>query len=349
MNFLDILLIVISTAGLLHGSAFAIYLVFVKKKPSLTNYLLALILAFMAFRIGKSVVLHFSNDLEPLFIFIGLTFMLLIGPLLKWYISGMTVVNFKLKPRYYFELVPFILLFSSSLFVTKNWFNTHSKEVIIVFASVLFFVYLHFAFYIFLAYRDLKKTKLSLQDTEITKSQSRIISWLHMLIIGFVIIWISYFLNIIDNTVPYLVGPIMYSIVVYFLSFKAYQLKTTEIDGNVFKKNENATLFQQLSENIAINELFLNPNLSLADLGLLIKKTPQKTSEIINQNAKQNFNDFINGFRISKAKDLLIKHNELTISSIAFDSGFNSLSSFNAAFKKNTGVTPSTYRKSNNN
>ncbi len=349
MSFLDILLIIISSAGLLHGSAFAIYLLFVKKKPSLTNYLLALILAFMAFRIGKSVVLHFSNDLEPLFIFIGLTLMLLIGPLLRWYILGMTSINFKIKRQYYLELIPFILLFSSSLFVTKSWFDTHSKQVIIVFASVLFFVYLHFALYIFLGFQRLKKIRKNLQNNEITKSQSVVMTWLKLLVVGFVIIWVSYFLNIIDNTVPYLVGPIMYSFVIYFLSIKAFQLKTTELNGDAFKKNENTSLFQQLSASILNNELFLNSNLSLADLGKIIKKTPQKTSEIINQNAKQNFNDFINSFRIEKSKDLLVKHKDLTISSIAFDSGFNSLSSFNAAFKKNTGVTPSTYRKSNNN
>ncbi|SEB47305.1 AraC-type DNA-binding protein [Tenacibaculum sp. MAR_2009_124] len=348
MNFLDILLIIISSAGLLHGSAFAIYLFFFKKKASLTNYLLALILVFMAFRIGKSVVLHFSNNLEPLFIFIGLTFMLLIGPLLRWYTMGMTVVNFKFQRQYYFELTPFVLLFTSSLFVTENWFDTNSKSVIIIFVSVLFFVYLHFAFYIFLAGKHLQKIKKSLRKQEVTKSQSITMSWLKMVLIGFVVIWISYFLNIIDDTIPYLVGPIMYSIVVYFLSVKAFQLKTTESDGNVFKKNENAILFKQLVNNIINNELFLNPNLSLAELSNLIQKTPQKTSEIINQNAKQNFNDFVNSFRILKAKDLLVKHKNLTISSIAFDSGFNSLSSFNAAFKKNLGTTPSAYRKTIN-
>lgn len=80
MNFLDILLIILSSAGLLHGVLFAIYLFFFKKKKTLANLLLGLILIFMAFRVGKSVLLYFGNYLEPTLIFAGLAFILLIGP-----------------------------------------------------------------------------------------------------------------------------------------------------------------------------------------------------------------------------------------------------------------------------
>lgn len=349
MSFLDILLVIISSAGLLHGLAFAIYLSFFKKKKTITNYLLALILVFMALRIGKSVMLNFGNDLEPIFIFAGLAFLLLIGPLFRWYVAGMTQVNYKL-PRYYvLELMPFVVLFLSSFFVTKNWFETNNREVIIVFASVLIFIYLHFAFHIFIAYRLLKKVKKSYVNELQTKSQKAIISWLNLLIIGFIVIWISYFLNIIEGAVPYITGPIMYSMVVYFLSFKAFQLKVTDIDGNVFKKNDDTQLFTQISKLIAANKLYLEPNVSLTSISKLISRSTQKTSEVINQYAKQNFNDFINHYRIQEAKKLLVGADSKnhTISAIAFDSGFSSLSSFNSAFKKFEGTTPSFYRKNN--
>ncbi|MBQ4819482.1 helix-turn-helix domain-containing protein [Aquimarina sp. MMG016] len=298
----------------------------------------------MGLRIGKSVMLNFGNDLEPLFIFVGLSFMLAIGPLLKWYVVGMTKVNFRL-PRYYFlELVPFCILFLMSLFVTKNWFESNDKEVIIVFAGFLIFIYLHFVFYIFLAGRIVKKIKKIYPKSSQTKSQSTVLSWLQLLIIGFILIWISYFLNIIDNAVPYITGPMMYSVVIYFLSFKAFQLKITEIDGNVFKKNENTELFHQLVQRIVGDKLYLDANVSLSSLSKLIHKSTQKTSEIINQNAKQNFNDFINHFRIKEAKKMLLGNKNHTISAIAFDAGFNSLSSFNSAFKKFEGTTPSLYR-----
>ena len=301
----------------------------------------------MAFRIGKSVMLNFGNDLEPVFIFIGLAFLLLIGPLLRWYVAGMTTVDFKLPQYYFLELVPFGLLFFSSFFVTKNWFDSNNKEVIIIFASVLLFIYLHFAFYIFMAHRLLKKVKKSYSKEQNTKSQKGIISWLTVLIIGFVIIWTSYFLNIIEDTVPYIIGPIMYSIVVYFLSAKAFQLKVTDIDGNVFKKNDNLILFNQIAQLIVSNKLYLESNISLSSISKLVQINNQKTSEVINQYAKQNFNDYINNYRIQEAKKMLSDEGNInyTISSIAYDSGFSSLSSFNSAFKKFEGTTPSSYRK----
>lgn len=347
MSLLDVLLIIISGAGLLHGLAFAIYLCFFKKKKTISNYFLALILIFMAFRIGKSVMLNFGDDLEPIFIFAGLAFLLLIGPLLRWYVAAMTQVDFKLPRWYFLEPVPFALLFISSFFIDKNWFEANNKEAVIVFAGVLFFIYLHFAFYIFMAYRLLRKVKKDHANTLRTKSQKAIIVWLQLLIIGFVVIWVSYFLNIIEDAVPYIVGPLMYSVAVYFLSLKAYQLKATDMDGNVFKKNDDMQLFAQISKLIADHKLYLEPDVSLSSISKMINKNVQKTSEVINQYSKLNFNDFINQYRIREAKKMLSSETRYTISTIAYDAGFSSLSSFNSAFKKFEGITPSLYRKHN--
>ncbi len=347
LSFLDILLIIISSAGLLHGILVAVYLCFVKKKKTVSNILLGLILTFMAFRIGKSVLLNFGEDLEPIFIFAGLAFLLLIGPLLRWYFLAMTQSNFKIVNSYFLELAPFVFVFMMSFFVTKEWFDANNKEAVIIFASMLISIYLHFAFYIFISWRSLKRVKKAYGNTVQTKFQKAIFEWLFTLIIGFIIIWISYVLNIIENTVPYIIGPIMYSIVVYFLSYKAFQLKTTDIDGQVFQENDNVLLFDQISKLVIEEKLYLESELSLSGLSKRIGKSTQKTSQIINQYAKQNFNDFINYYRIQDAKTKLLDHNNMnyTISSIAFDTGFSSLSSFNSAFKKFEGKTPSAYRK----
>ncbi len=63
--------------------------------------------------------------------------------------------------------------------------------------------------------------------------------------------------------------------------------------------------------------------------------------------AYRNFNEFLNFYRIEEAKKLLSqkgKH-ELNIQEIAFQLGYTSLSPFNKAFKDNTGVTPTEWRK----
>jgi len=350
LSYLEILLIIISSAGLLHGVLFAFYLCFFKKKKTIANLLLGLILVFMAFRIGKSVMKNFGDDLEPIFIFAGLAFLLLIGPLLYWYMLEMTRPNFKLTKKYLLELIPFTIIFFSSFFITKEWFDTNNRGAIFLFASVLLFIYFHFAFYIFLSWKTVKIVKIKYKSEELTKSQKAIFDWLRLIIIGFVIIWVSYVLNILDDKVPYIIGPIVYSIVIYFLSYKAFQLKTTEIDGEAFKANDSSILFKEISKLIVEDKLYLKSDLSLSKLSVLIGQSTQKTSSIINQYAKRNFNDFINYYRIQDAKKILtdFESQKFTISSVAFDTGFSSLSSFNSAFKKFEGKTPSMYRNLNN-
>ncbi|WP_299336682.1 helix-turn-helix domain-containing protein [uncultured Psychroserpens sp.] len=347
MDLSDILLIIISSAGLLHGILFATYLCFFKKKRKHTNIFLGLMLYFMAFRIGKSVLLNFGSDLEPIFIFAGLSFLLLIGPLLRWYLLAMTKPNFNLPKYYLIELIPFLIIFILSFFVTKIWFESNSKEVIIVFASVIIFIYLHLATYIYLSWRVLHFNKKTYKTILLTKSQKAVFSWLQLLIIGFILIWISYCLNIIEDTIPYVVGPIVYSIVIYFLSYKAFELKILDLDGTIFKKSDDAILFEQISKLIIENKLYLDAQLTLSGLAQSLGKSTQKTSEIINQYARQNFNDFINYYRIQDAKQLLVKDavQNYTIASVAFDVGFSSLSSFNSAFKKFEKTTPSAFRK----
>ena len=89
---------------------------------------------------------------------------------------------------------------------------------------------------------------------------------------------------------------------VYFLSYKAFQLKTTDIDGDIFKTTEDEQLFNTISNSVSNDKLYLEPDVSLSSLSKLIGKSTQKTSEIINQYAKQNFNDYINYYRIQDAK-----------------------------------------------
>lgn len=93
-------------------------------------------------------------------------------------------------------------------------------------------------------------------------------------------------------------------------------------------------------------ELFLDNEITLSRLAARLNLSTHHLSQIINDGFNQNFYEFINSRRIDSAKKMLtdksISH--LTISTIAFDAGFNSISAFNASFKKFTGTTPSKYR-----
>ena len=70
-------------------------------------------------------------------------------------------------------------------------------------------------------------------------------------------------------------------------------------------------------------------------------------SLLINHDLNQHFFDFVNGFRIKKAMEMLSDPDkkEFTVLEILYDIRLNSKSSFNTAFKKQTGYTPTEYRK----
>ncbi len=75
--------------------------------------------------------------------------------------------------------------------------------------------------------------------------------------------------------------------------------------------------------------------------------SPNCLSEAINKKNGCNFSDFINGYRIMAARAIMDKPGaeHQKIAAIAYEAGFNSLSVFNVAFRKFTGLTPSAYRK----
>jgi AraC-like DNA-binding protein len=90
----------------------------------------------------------------------------------------------------------------------------------------------------------------------------------------------------------------------------------------------------------------LDGELNLVKLSNLLSVTPHHLSYTINTGFNENFFQFVNRYRVKEAKDLLKKADEkMTMVAVAFDSGFNSKTSFNTTFKKMTGQTPSEYKK----
>jgi AraC-like DNA-binding protein len=91
-------------------------------------------------------------------------------------------------------------------------------------------------------------------------------------------------------------------------------------------------------------ELYLETELSLRDLSKTIEVRENNISETFNRHFSQNFFDFVNSYRVQKACELL-QQSDMNVLTIALEVGFNSRSTFNAAFKKHTGETPSQFRK----
>lgn len=94
-------------------------------------------------------------------------------------------------------------------------------------------------------------------------------------------------------------------------------------------------------------KLYLQPTLTITQLAEALHCSRHHLSQVLNDKLNQSYNDYINNLRIEEAKALLLneKNSQLKIASIAYDAGFNSLSTFNEVFKKFTGKTPSDFRK----
>ena len=90
---------------------------------------------------------------------------------------------------------------------------------------------------------------------------------------------------------------------------------------------------------------YLSPNLRLATLADQLQLSTHHLSQIINENLDSNFYDFINQYRIKAAQKLIEEKPHYTLLQVAIEVGFNNKTSFNNAFKKHGGMSPSQYRK----
>ncbi len=107
----------------------------------------------------------------------------------------------------------------------------------------------------------------------------------------------------------------------------------------------------QLKENLMRfmnqTQVYLNRDLKMIEIASNLKISEHKLSQLLNIHLGTNFFEFINRYRIEKARVLLKdpEYKKYKIETIAKECGFNSKSTFNEAFKKLEGITPSVFKK----
>jgi AraC-like DNA-binding protein len=121
---------------------------------------------------------------------------------------------------------------------------------------------------------------------------------------------------------------------------RAEKYSTSPLSISQIKKH-----WQTITGLLEKKKLYLEPELKLDDLVARIGISRHHLSQVINSCSGKNFYDLINEYRIEEVKKMLFEHAEqnMSILSIAFESGFNSKSSFNQVFKKHTGTTPTMF------
>ena len=308
----------------------------------LASRLLSFLLIVLSFRIGKSVFLEFLEDLDAKFIFIGLGTLMAIGPLFYLYANASADKSFRWTNKLLFHFVPAFLAILFGFWIDESDLETLPK---VLFLILFLSYYGHYLVYLI-------KTKKYITRQRKAGLNDAAFKLLTLLFYGLLIIWVAYVLNLFDDLIPYVVGPVLYSIVAYVISFivitRGYlqdteeKYKTTRIS-----EEQMECLFSKVIELVVSQKQFRDPELTLKSLSATLNVSTQVLSMVINQKSEKNFNAFVNQYRVEEAIRLLndTKYKNLNISAIAFEAGFNSISSFNSAFKKQTNKTPQTYRQ----
>ncbi|MCF0063257.1 helix-turn-helix domain-containing protein [Dyadobacter chenwenxiniae] len=218
-----------------------------------------------------------------------------------------------------------------------------------------------------LSYRKLIRHRQNIE--QVASSTDEIdLSWLQYflwVLAAVVLVWLN--LAIFNFTLLFHITPFLYLLSVYFLAYFALQQKEIypyskpalrELDLVISAKtstrsekqkrlteSQASVLKDKLAHLMQAEKVYLDSALSLPVLAQKMSISIHELSYLINEVYGQNFFSFVNGYRIEEAKRLLLSEEfeKLNMLGIAFEAGFNSKTTFNTAFKKSTGQSPSEF------
>jgi AraC-like DNA-binding protein len=354
VNSIDIIAIITAFQLILLG----IILLSRKQGKKISHYLLS---SFMF--ANALLIINFLNYrlqfITPLKYFFAFTFFqhcyALLVPLLFLYINSICYKTFRLQRRDVWHLLPYFLLVTWS-FIS----DIYSNHALKVFFEFLLHVQIasYSAIILITLYRyrrALKAMYSSIEKVDLT--------WLVFLFLGFIIMWFMDFshfmLRFLHITIPQLEHVLSLSSLTINLLFATgivyCGLKQLAIFSGIEEKPRYATsplrpqdfenYSQRLMQYMEKDKPYLDPDLSLDELASKLSILPRYLSQVINQSTNQNFFEYINRYRINEFKKQITyaKDSKITILEALYNVGFNSKSTFNEAFKKNTGITPSEF------
>lgn len=103
---------------------------------------------------------------------------------------------------------------------------------------------------------------------------------------------------------------------------------------------------RKLIEAMTTHQLHRDSRLTLRGLCASLKENPHYVSQVINEDLATNFYDLIKKHRVEDAMTALVGEPDKSVLDVALAVGFNSKSTFNAAFRQHAGMTPREYRDS---
>lgn len=223
-------------------------------------------------------------------------------------------------------------------------------------------------FYTLLSYITIRKHQRKIQQFS-SNTEGINLNWLEYIILVILVVNIIYvvynlfydpkslnfFINGIFLLVIYCVG--YYSLKqkeIYPLEEKQREelisindnIDTEEVKRKLISDEELLRIKTELENMMNTRRPYLDSELNLIKLAEILSVSTHQMSYVINTGFQKNFFQYVNEFRVEYAKQLLKDSNsKLSILGIAYESGFNSKTSFNTTFKKVTGQTPSEFKK----
>ncbi|TCN60101.1 helix-turn-helix domain-containing protein [Flavobacterium circumlabens] len=307
---------------------------------------------------------HLTNPL--LFEIIGLL-RFLTAPLLYFSVVYFTSFEKKTERKDLLHLLPFLifLIFRIPFFITGKNIDFSYQTGRIVFFILQIALPLQTAVYWCLSFIKLQKHIKNVKQFSSLLDKVNL-NWLKsylLIVLIILIVWLNLVFFNLKSLISY--TPLVYVLSIFFLSF--FSLKQEEVFSySKIELKELATIEEykkdspkrvagarlteleaRLKSLMEIEKVYLENDLSLPKLAGMLQASCNETSFLINERNQDNFYNFINKYRIEEAKKLLLSDscNHLNIVGIAFESGFNSKTTFNTTFKKSTGYSPTAFIK----
>jgi len=365
LNIFDLIILL----GALQGIFFAIFLLNQKAENKLAT-------RFLAFFILGFALNSIFNSLEGLGLRQELTFWEFVPLYCSLFITASfyLFVDFTVKPEQKFTakkalwFVPFAFQFGMQIFMLILFF-TNKSAIYENLSSMVKAYNLIDSFGVIFGLGILISAifKINNYERDLRKNYSEIneisLSWLKKLIFGLFGVWFLFavptiYEQVTDKPSIEIFYPmwIATSILIYWVGYSAYFRKDffnvkmfhREIKEEVKTlSDKTAPYYQRLLQLMETEKPYLNPDLNLQMLADSLQLSSGYLSQIINQYEEKNFFDFVNGYRVETVKKMLPDEafSHLSLLGVAYEAGFKSKSTFNLAFKKLTGVTPSAFKK----
>ncbi len=371
LTLIDILLV----TSIVQSLALAAFLMLPVNISLLSNRLL--LVTVICFAAGLSEIFLYGSGLavkHPNLAYLGTLLGLLQAGTLFLYAKSLMYRDFKLVKEHAVHSLLFWVV--SAIFLVEYYLQPVEVKLQIllqrdhpgVLTSPLLAVGIHLVFlgYLYATIRSINRFGVNIRQI-FSNIENKQLSWLRSLLIGYSIVWtVSMFYCLSahvyksgDSTawvvaigavtgfifINYLfVNALRQPIIFSGLSAEESALLAIENEGEALPFSDSEfihTLEKYMSE----EKPYLYSNLTVEQLARKMEVQPRELSRAINQGLGKNFFEFISRYRIEEAKRQLDDAtNTNSILQIMYESGFNSKSVFNTAFKKATGKTPSQYR-----